>query len=164
MTFFTGNGPDMLIFSLEKYNIVPDLKNFELRKIYFFLDFKNFEPDWIRFFPKIPKTSYSMCANLLAKVGVDITENEPDVRVWRINDTCTCYVQPRIRFEVPFWKTYSLTRVLSSAWQAVLPQEFSRILAANATCYVAAYIAVHDICFSLLVLSYTRTPMLVQTH
>ena len=36
--------------------------------------------------------------HLLAKIGVDIAENEPEVLVWNINDTCTSSVQPRWPF------------------------------------------------------------------
>ena len=32
---------------------------------------------------------------LLAKIGVDTAENEPEVEVWSINYTCTTYVEPR---------------------------------------------------------------------
>ena len=32
---------------------------------------------------------------LLAKIGVDTAENEPEVEVWRINYTCPPYAEPR---------------------------------------------------------------------
>ena len=33
--------------------------------------------------------------HLLAKIGVDTTENEPEVRIQDINDICPRYLQPR---------------------------------------------------------------------
>ena len=31
---------------------------------------------------------------LLAKIGVDTAENEPEVEVWSLNYTCVSYVEP----------------------------------------------------------------------
>ena len=33
---------------------------------------------------------------LLAKIGVDTAENEPEVEVWSINYTCTSHVEPSV--------------------------------------------------------------------
>ena len=34
---------------------------------------------------------------LLAKIGVDTAENEPEIRIYNINDMCTPYFQPKHR-------------------------------------------------------------------